>query len=143
MNLGVSSKGHSTNVTAPITESATKTPGPAPSAAKPASKWLEKIDDKAFLQKIGVMPSSTNLGAGGFYGPCDPNDPYDRKIIEAKAKVENVKCQLDSYVDQFFEENLDKVKVREEWIINSKFEPRLKESQRKLERIQHKVKEQQ
>lgn len=63
-------------------------------------------------------------------------------IIDAKEKVGLVKTDLDSYVDQFFDQKLDKVKIREEWIINSKFEPRLKESQRKLERIQHKVKEQ-
>jgi len=76
------------------------------------------------------------------YGPPDPNDPCDRKIIDAKERVNRVKSELDDYIDQFFGENLEKVKTREEWIINSKFEPRLRESQQKLQRIQHKVKEQ-
>lgn len=103
--------------------------------------WMQQVDGKAFLQKFGVRPASKRKY--GRLGPPDPNDPYDKKIIEAKAKVTEVKTELDRYIDQFFGANLEMVKRREEWIINSKFEPRLKESQRKLERIQHKVKEQQ
>lgn len=84
------------------------------------------MDGKAFLQKLGVRPTSTKKY--GRLGPPDPNDPYDMKIIEAKAKVTEVKTELDKYIDQFFGENLEMVKRREQWIINSKFEPRLKES---------------
>lgn len=51
--------------------------------------------------------------------------------------------ELNEYIDQLFDENLEMVKRREEWIINSKFEPRLRESQRKLEEIQKQVKEEQ
>jgi hypothetical protein len=54
-----------------------------------------------------------------------------------------VNNELNEYIDQLFDENLEMVKRREEWIINSKFEPRLRESQRKLEEIQKQVKEEQ
>jgi len=44
------------------------------------------------------------------YGPPDPNDKQDKLIIDRVESIIELKTELDEYVTQFFDENLDKVK---------------------------------
>jgi hypothetical protein len=50
----------------------------------------------------------------------------DEVYILAKNKVVVVKQQIDTLIDQFFEEKMEKVKENEQMIVSSMYEPKLK-----------------